>query len=369
MDYAQIITERLSGENGCGANLEDDSSYQHFFFTAQGTPERYDGENTLPAEPPDWRTVKTAALAFLAQTKDIKLISVLSQAVLNTEGIEAFSQCLVGLSKLIQDEWQNLYPPLDEDDGDPLERVSGLAHINDDFVVKSLKAMPMASVKGIGNVTLESIVLATNGSSDASLSMAQIKGIFREINLAEVQLLYGALAYSLESLKNINQCFVDKAGYEYSVNFDRSTDVLQQLLSTLERYTDVAMTQFDQADDSADNNSDTQDAESVCPHDAQQQHNLRVADMNSSLTGAKEAVESRADVEKYLKLINAYYARYEPSSPIPVLVNRALKLVNKDFMQIMQNLYPDAVPALRQLGGIDDDETEDSDNQKADDSW
>jgi type VI secretion system protein ImpA len=368
MDYVKLITEPLSGDAGCGTNLEDDSSFQHFFFTAQGTPERFDGENTLAAEPPDWRTVKKAALSFLAHTKDIKLISVLSQAVLNTEGIEAYSQCLVGLSKLIQHEWQNLYPPLDEDDGDPLERLSGLAHLNDDFIVKSLKALPMASVKGIGIVTLESIELATNGSSHASLSISQIKGIFREINLAQVQLLYGALAYSLESLQSINQCFIDKAGYEYSVNFDRTTEVIGQLLAALEKYTDVGVTQLDQENDSSDKNSDAQDAEAGYPGDAQQQQHSRVTDMNKSLAGSNGLVESRADVEKCLKLINGYYARYEPSSPIPVLVNRALNLVNKDFMQLMQNLYPDALPALRQLGGFDED-SEDTDSEKADDSW
>jgi type VI secretion system protein ImpA len=90
--------------------------------------------------------------------------------------------------------------------------------------------------------------------------------------------------------------------------------------------------------------------------------------MSKSLAGSNGLIESRADVEKCLKLINGYYARYEPSSPIPVLVNRALNLVNKDFMQLMQNLYPDALPALRQLGGFDED-SEDTDSEKADDSW
>jgi type VI secretion system protein ImpA len=117
----------------------------------------------------------------------------------------------------------------------------------------------------------------------------------------------------------------------------------------------------------ADKNSSAAESKTDWQDIAKQ--NPRVPEMNKSLAEATGNIESRADVEKSLKLINGYYAQYEPSSPIPVLVNRALKLVNKDFMQIMQNLYPDAVPALRQLGGIEDDEGENADEAKTDDAW
>ncbi|MGK2231237.1 MAG: type VI secretion system protein ImpA [Colwellia sp.] len=367
MEYLEIITNDLSEENVCGINLEDDSSFQNFFFTAQGTPERYDGENTLPAEKPDWRALKTEALSFLEQTKDIKLISVLTQAVLNTEGIEAFSLCLRGLSALINEEWESFYPPLDEDDGDPLERISGLAYLNDDFIVKSLKSTPMAAVKGLGHITLESIDDAVSGNSNADFSLSQIKGIFQKINSEELQLLHNSLTYSLESLLSINQCFIDRAGYEYTVNFERTTDVIQQLLAALEKYTDVAL---EQEYEKHEENTSSADDETNEQGSANQQQSSNVRNTSEPLLKSKGTVESRADVEKCLKLINDYYTRYEPSSPIPVLINRALKLVNKDFMEIMKNLYPDALPALRELGGMNDDEdTEESEDEDDDDAW
>lgn len=364
MEYLEIITTPLSDENVCGINLEDDASFQNFFFTAQGTPERYDGENALPAESPDWRTLKDEALSFLEQTKDIKLISVLAQAVLNTEGIEAFSICLKGLSALIKEEWGAFYPPLDEDDGDPLERISSLAYLNDDFIVKSLKSTPMASAKGLGHITLESINDAVSGYRNADFSLSQIKGIFQKINSEELQLLHNSLTYSLESLHNINQCFIDEAGYEYTVNFERTTDVIQQLLTSLEKYTDVASEKKYEND--GENTSSTADEIDKQYSDIKQQSsNMR--DESKPSSKSKGAVESREDVEKCLNLINDYYARYEPSSPIPVLMNRALKLVNKDFMEIMKNLYPDALPALRELGGLNDDDIEESKDE--DDNW
>lgn len=367
MDYTQTIAACISAEEVCGVNLEDDAGFQNFFFTAQGTPERYDGEKTIPAESPDWREVKADALSYLKQTKDIKLISVLAQAVLNTEGVEAFSECVKGLSILINEQWQALYPPLDEDDGDPLERISSLAFLNDDFVVNALKSTPLASVRGLGIVNLDAIEKATNGSGDASLSISQIKGIFKEINSEQVQLLYTCLAYSLESLQSINQHFIEKAGYEYTVDFERTTGVLQLLIATLKKYTNVGTAAPEQ--DVAKDDSHQPTTETNIQDKAESQQHQRIQGTNDSLSEAGGGVNSRADVEKYLKLINEYYLQYEPSSPVPVLINRALQLVNKDFMEIIKNMYPDAEQAIRQLGGIEQIDEEEPDTRSTDDSW
>jgi type VI secretion system protein ImpA len=84
MDYDQKISSDVSSNETCGANLEDDSAFQNFFFESQGTPERFDGQSTTPAEPPDWRAVKKQSLEFLEKTHYLNLISILYKCVLNT---------------------------------------------------------------------------------------------------------------------------------------------------------------------------------------------------------------------------------------------------------------------------------------------
>jgi type VI secretion system protein ImpA len=142
MDYDQLITKVVNAANECGSNLEDDSSFQNFFFEAEGTPERFDVQSTVPAEHPDWRAIKKQALLFLDKTRDIKLFSVLAQSVLNTEGIIKFEQSLNGIAQLLSNHWVAVYPSLDEDedDGDPLERISALGHLSDNsFIINVLK--------------------------------------------------------------------------------------------------------------------------------------------------------------------------------------------------------------------------------------
>ncbi|MFB1034956.1 MAG: type VI secretion system ImpA family N-terminal domain-containing protein, partial [Sinobacterium sp.] len=77
MDYDQQIGSTVSNNEVCGINLEDDPGFQNFFFVSQGTPERFDGQSTIPAEAPDWRAVKKQGLEYLEKTRDLNLISVL----------------------------------------------------------------------------------------------------------------------------------------------------------------------------------------------------------------------------------------------------------------------------------------------------
>lgn len=355
MDYLEKLLKPISEDNVCGENLEDDAAFQNFFFTAQGEPEKFDGENTIPAEAPDWRNVEKQALGFLEQTKDLKLISILAQSVLNTKGIKPFSECLTALASLLDEQWQEVFPLLDEDDGDPLERVAALSYLNDAFIIIGLKNTPLASAKGAGTITIREVEQAETQGDSASFTVSQIKGVFQETNSQELQLLHEHLAYSLESVYRINERISDSAGHQYTVNFDSLIALLTQLKAALETYADVNQSsEGGECDDGASQESEYGEDETS---------HTKANTQNAS--NVMTTIKSREDVERCLELINDYYKDCEPSSPIPVLVNRAKKLVHKDFMAIVQDIYPDAVSAVQHLGGIDPDEN----SEREDDDW
>jgi type VI secretion system protein ImpA len=64
-----------------------------------------------------------------------------------------------------------------------------------------------------------------------------------------------------------------------------------------------------------------------------------------------EVVNGREDVLAALDKICVYYDRYEPGSPVPFLLRRARQWVNLDFMQIMQDLAPSSLEALKAAFG------------------
>ncbi|MBL4630203.1 MAG: type VI secretion system protein TssA [Paraglaciecola sp.] len=352
MQYDQEITADISGDAVCGVNLDNDSSFQNFFFESQGIAERFDGNSTIPAEPPEWRTVKKQAIEYMKKTRDLKLISILAQAALNTEGIVAFEQCLNGLAQLIQNKWQDVYPELDEDDGDPLERISALGHLTDNvFVLKIFRSIPLVHSKILGNVTLQLIDNAV-GQPDAKkndkpeIEISQIIAIFKEANVEETTALFQTVNLCISHLKDINQTFIQQAGHEYNVNFDAPIAELNNLCSALKKYGNLHVEVIPSAEESSDDQtSDNTQGEGAGTSDNTNQPTFNSANMK---------LTSRQDVERCFTLIQNYYQEYEPSSPVPVLIGRANKLVNLDFLDIVKDIFPDALSQVKTLGGITD---------------
>ena len=54
-------------------------------------------------------------------------------------------------------------------------------------------------------------------------------------------------------------------------------------------------------------------------------------------------VDTRDDVIRALDAINDYYRRREPSSPVPLVLERAKAWVNMDFMSVLKDISPDGV--------------------------
>ena len=63
------------------------------------------------------------------------------------------------------------------------------------------------------------------------------------------------------------------------------------------------------------------------------------------------SIQSPDDVIRTLDKICDYYEQFEPSSPVPLLLIRARKLVRKSFMEIIQDLSPDAVHQIEVISG------------------
>jgi type VI secretion system protein ImpA len=63
------------------------------------------------------------------------------------------------------------------------------------------------------------------------------------------------------------------------------------------------------------------------------------------------AVNSREDVIRALDAICAYYAKNEPSSPIPMFMERSKKLVMMSFVDLIKELVPEGLSKVDMLRG------------------
>ena len=64
------------------------------------------------------------------------------------------------------------------------------------------------------------------------------------------------------------------------------------------------------------------------------------------------AIRSRTDAIRALDAVSEFFRRNEPSSPVPLLLQRAKRLVAKDFMEILRDLTPDGVSQAEMIGGL-----------------
>jgi type VI secretion system protein ImpA len=74
--------------------------------------------------------------------------------------------------------------------------------------------------------------------------------------------------------------------------------------------------------------------------------------MNAGQLGS---ITKRADAIRLLDLVLEYYERYEPSSPLPLLVDRARRLADKNFIDILRDLAPDGVTQAQFISGARDE--------------
>jgi type VI secretion system protein ImpA len=82
-----------------------------------------------------------------------------------------------------------------------------------------------------------------------------------------------------------------------------------------------------------------------------------VSEEGAAMSGeAVTDIRSRQDAIRALDAVAAFFRTHEPSSPVPIFVERAKRLVSKSFMEALADIAPDGVSQARLIGGIKNDE-------------
>lgn len=361
MDYANLIATPISAANPCGENLEDDNLFYNFLMSSEGTQESYDGKNIIPAEPPDWRQTKKASLEFLKSTKDLKLVVVLTHSVLNTEGLLGFLSCLKGIATLLEDQWLGLYPLLDADADNgfdkTMERISALSSlIHQNFVIDALRNTPLVVNKQLGPFSVKKILASTNSidSAKPEFDQQQITAIFQDEDQTKLLVLRNAVAECQNYLLDIQNTFHKFEPQSGQVNFEPLQKTLASMHSTICKYGNLA-------------DSPVEEAAVVTP-EANEEADHGASEPKSSVRGTNSVqsysteIRNRQDVEQSIDRICDYFKKYEPSSPVPVLLMRAKKLINLNFFDIIKEIAPESLETIHKLGGISDDSGDNDDN-------
>jgi len=326
-------TAPLAEAEPSGPNLEYDADFQALERAQQGRPEQAIGDSVKPAEDPDWADVVERAEALMGRTRDLRVAVALTHALLKTEGLAGFALGLSVIKGLLESQWDTVHPQLDADDNnDPTLRVNSLLSLAaSDGVLKALREVPLVSSKTLGRFSLRDLRIAS-GKQPAPAGLAeppkqvQVDAAFRDAELEALQGNAAQVALALEHIGAVDRLLVDKVGSQAPELKPLVLDLteIKHALGQQLAARGVGVAEGDGAGG--------------------------VAKVGG---GGGGEINSREDVVLQLERLCEYYRRHEPSSPVPMLLRRAKRLVSKEFMDIIRDLTPGGVAEAELLGGIE----------------
>jgi len=333
------LLKSFGDDTPSGENLEYEKVFSDLLLAAQPGEEKQIGDSVIEAEAADDNEIIEAALAVLEQSHDLRAALYLAGPKLRIEGFEGLAAVTGYMRGCLEQFWESCHPQLDEeDDNDPTMRVNtilGLADSNG--LMRDIRNAPLTMSQSFGRVSLRDIAIAEGEAAPAEnaenvMDMASIAAAFKDTKDDMLAAIYAGAAKSLEDIKGIDAVFNDKIP-----GLGPDLGALMKLLQKAVKRLADETGQEEQAG-----------VEEIGEEGAEVS-----ATPVKALTGA---ITSPRDVEVALDKIIAYYAAQEPSSPLPIVLKRARRLVGADFLTIMKDIAPDGVQGVRVLGGLTDEE-------------
>jgi type VI secretion system protein ImpA len=340
------LLKPVADDKPCGEDFSYHPTFQNLETISRGKAKtQFDSEDAPDWQEPDWPEVQQAATEVLTQSKHLTAAVILALSSLKLGGLEGLRDGLALLRGLCEKYWPDLYPKLDpEDNNDPTERLNILNNLSSGGepykFTMHLKQLVLCDSPAMGRVTLEQVLAAKDkakgeGGADAATpagpTLGQIQAAFRDTGPDPAKAAFGFVSEAMENSRAL-ESFLDSAlGAGKGVNFENLSKLLAEIKQTVEPF--------------AADGAPAPEAAAEAPAVAGGARAVRGAAMASG------SIRTRADVIKALDLICDYYRDNEPSSPVPLILQRAQRLVDKDFMTIMTDLTPDALAQLQVITG------------------
>lgn len=334
----ESLLEPISADHPCGVDIGYDPQFIQLDTLLQGKEET----QFASAEEPDWKAVMDGCIEVAGRSKDLRVAVRMALAWMKLEGLPGFRNGLLVIKGLIERYWDPVFPRLDPEDGnDPLERVnilSSLATASGTFgdplqVLARLRQAPLTDSPQMGRISMLDVDRSVSGAAPAGASVispAQVQGAFRSTPPEKLQEIYESITGAQAAVKEIDDLLTKAVGSSRAVAFDALSSLLKELQKTV--------------------------APHAAPNEAAQAESgesaIASGDVAAEGQGISGSVRSRQDVIRVLDQICDFYRRTEPSSPVPLMLQRARRLVDMDFVQLLTDLAPESLTQINVIAGI-----------------
>ena len=349
MNPAALLQPR-SDDAPSGDNMEYDPVFIEMEAAAEPGSERQIGDEITPAKGVEYAKVAEKAMDVLEGSHDLRAAVFLADALLHSEGLTGFAAVTTYIRGCLEQYWDSCHPELDpDDDDDPTMRINAVQGLcgqpgeagGPSPVYSSLRRVALTESRGFGSFSLRDIEIA-EGHIRAPDDMENppdtgaVTSSFRDTPDAVIAARRGAARSALADVRAISDVF-DERTPGIGPKLDPLIKLLDQIVKAYGRF--------------SASGEDEPAAASKSPRDTPSHSDT----VTAAAAGGSGVIRSPSDVSAALDRIIDYYRRNEPSSPIPLLLKRAKRLVNADFMTIVQDLAPGGVDNVNLISGNDDE--------------
>ncbi len=345
-ELVERLLAEVSSDAPCGPNLEYDEEFVALGVAATPVPERRMGTSVKPAEEPKWRDVLDKAAELLGRSKDIRIAVMLTRGLVGTDGWAGLADGLLLVRSLLERYWEGVHPMLEGPNGDPTYRLNVLADLADrEWIIPKLRTLPLVTSRDLGSYGLRDVAIASGelqvpvSEDEPPPTMELIEGAFQNAEPERVEATHAAVRQALEHIEAIDAICVQRTKERAKDDAQGRTAELEDLRAVLK---------------GAERMLAQRPAGSGAPAAAEEVP-MSSPMAGTSVTPAAAAppgeIRSREDVVRLLDRACQYYRRHEPSSPVPLLLERAKRLVSKNYLEITGDLAPGALSEVEKILG------------------
>lgn len=271
---------------------------------------------------PNWNAIYDLSVELFNKTRDLRLASVITQCLLDIVGILSLKTSLLFIENLLVNLWDSIYPRLENND--IAYRLKAIHEINNnEYLLYQIRKTVFLPQHNKDPFTIRDIEKMDAHDSSATLQLAQLQQHIQS-QPEQAATLAASLRSSLSSCQRIEEFL------------PQSTNNLQKLLLMILKYLPTA-------------EEPTAQPEAAHSEPSNPAHAYTSTPLNPALN----TIRGRADIALLLDQMCEYLSEHEPSNPAPLLLRRAKKLLELNFLEVMEELNPEGVQQIKRLAGLD----------------
>lgn len=343
MSNLSAILAAVSQELPCGSNLYEDGAYDVQFAGLVNAglgiaPESFvesQGAALSPtARRAAWVELESQLVDLFRQTKHLDMLYLLALTEGHLHGIRGLIDGFDYTNNLLARQWDALHPQ--ESEADYEYRQECLKKLDTVAFADCLDATTIADGRQLGKFSLGSWLAAKKTNPD---ELRTIEQALAE-TLKDQPSFYDEMASRMnelrESMSKLELTVKDKF-VSFRLPFKALKTKLTEIAQLITGFSGVAIEGVENQPQAQGGSASPQAA--VHP-------GLSVPDQ----------INSREDVVKTLAKIILYYAKYEPTSPVPAMLERAQRVATMNFREIVQEFNLTGTPSIQEVLGWKNDE-------------